>query len=409
MDDDLSRDTQRRLEEFLDGIGRLLGSEHARGSFAMYAQGLLGDAERKSVEPIAARACIDPKRVDACHQRLLHFLNNVPWDDRAVRRFAVQHAVAAISERRPIETWIVDDTGFIKQGKHSVGVQRQYSGSAGKVVNCQVGVSLSVANGSDHLPIDFELYLPESWADDPERRAEARIPDSVRFATKPEIALSMIRRAVDDGVAPGVVLADCAYGNISTFRAGVRALGLHYAVGVDAPTKVYRLDAKGSPSGRAIDVRAIAAVHAVSKGDFHRVTWRQGTAHRLSGRFSCERVVPSHRDGTSLDEREPVWLVCEWLDGQPHPNRYYFISLPSLKSRRDTVRLLKERWRTERIYEDLKGELGFDHFEGRRFAGWHHHVTVSLCCYAFLVAERSRAFPPSAECAACNHAITVAA
>ncbi len=168
----------------------------------MYAMGLLGDGERKSVEPIAARACPDPARIDAVHQRLLHF-TNANWSDAEVRRVAADHALAAMTEREPVVAWILDDTGFLKQGKHSVGVQRQYTGSAGKITNCQIGVSLAVATETEHLPIDFELYLPESWLDDPNRRSEARIPDSVRFKTKPELALDMVRRALDHGVPPG--------------------------------------------------------------------------------------------------------------------------------------------------------------------------------------------------------------
>ena len=400
MDNEISADGGQRLQRYLDSVGQLLGSDEARSSFAVYSIGLLGAAERKSVEPIAALACPDPQRVDAAHQRLLHFLSNVPWSDHAVRLFAARHAIAALTTQAPIESWIIDDTGLLKQGNHSVGVQRQYTGSAGKVTNCQVAVSLSVATRCGHTPVDIELYLPERWANIKKRRKEARIPDDVVFRTKPDIALDIMRRAIADGIPLGVVLADAAYGNSAAWRVSVRQLGLHYAVGVDATTKVYRLDKKDRIACPATDVRAIASINAITKGSFHRVTWRQGTNHRLSARFSFQRVIPAHDDGTPKDDREVVWLICEWRSGEQHPTKYHLVSLPSLPSMRETVRILKERWRTERVYQDLKGEVGFDHFEGRRFTGWNHHVSVALSSFAFLVAERvaasSTSIPPCA-------------
>ena len=181
-----------RLEEFFAGIGTLLGNDARRASFATYAMGLLADGERKSVEPMSSRSCIDPKSADAAHQRLLHFLAVATWDDAAVRRFAADYAIKTLTAREKIQSWIVDDTGFLKQGKHSVGVQRQYTGSAGKVTNCQVGVSLCVASETEHIPIDFELYLPKSWTEDADRRSEARIPDEVVFKTKLQLALDMM-------------------------------------------------------------------------------------------------------------------------------------------------------------------------------------------------------------------------
>jgi len=210
-----------RLNQYFDRIGVILGDRRRRESFAVYAMGLLGDGERKSIEPIASRAF--PGEADAAHQRLLHFATDSPWSDREVRREAACYAMEVMTEREPIEAWIVDDTGFIKQGSHSVGVQRQYTGSAGKITNCQLGVSLSITTRSEHLPIDFELYLPRSWMDNPERRAEARIPEDLSFKTKPELGLDMIRRARAGRVSKGVVLADTSYGN-SDFRNGVRAL-----------------------------------------------------------------------------------------------------------------------------------------------------------------------------------------
>lgn len=389
----------QRLENYFQRIGEVLGNESRRGSFAIYAMGLLGDAERKSVEPIAARACPDPEKVDAMHQRLLHFAVDSRWSDREVRREAAQYGLEAMVEREPVEAWIVDDTGFLKQGEHSVGVQRQYTGSAGKITNCQVGVSLSIATRTEHLPIDFELYLPTNWANNPERRAEARIPPEVTFKTKPQLALEMIKRAMKEGIPPGVVLADTAYGSSSEFRQGVRSSGLHYAVAVYPHTTVHLLDEEGHPRDEAVRVSELAT-HIHERGGFRRCTWRKGTKEDLSARFALRRVIAA---GVPKREQELLWLLIEWRDGEPQPANYFLISLPGRPTKKQLIRLVMQRWRTERVYEDLKGELGLDHYEGRRFPGWHHHVSVALCCYAFIVAERVRRFPPSARGAAQAH------
>lgn len=383
----------QRLEEYLQRIGEVLGEERRRSSFAIYALGLLGDAERKSVEPIAARACSDPAKTDALHQRLLHFAVDSKWSDQEVRRIAAQYALSAMTQREPIEAWIVDDTGFLKQGKHSVGVQRQYTGSAGKITNCQVGVSLSIATPTEHLPLDFELYLPESWVQDSARRREARIPESVTFKTKPELALQMIRRALEQGVPKGLVLGDTAYGSSGEFRAQVRKLGLHYAVAVYPQTTVHLLDAQRLPQAQTVSVSDLA-LSIQKEGGFRRCSWRQGTRETLSARFALRRVVAA---GVPPREQEPLWLLIEWRDSEEEPAHSFLISLPEFRTNKQLIRLVMQRWRTERVYEDLKGELGLDHYEGRRFPGWHHHVSVALCCYAFIIAERVRRFPPSAQ------------
>jgi SRSO17 transposase len=382
-----------RLEEYFQTIGDILEYEGRRASFAIYAMGLLGDGERKSVEPIAARACPDPEKLDAMHQRLLHFAVDSRWSDREVRRAAAQYAISAMVEREPVEVWIVDDTGFLKQGAHSVGVQRQYTGSAGKITNCQIGVSLSIATRTEHVPIDFELYLPESWAQAPARRKEARIPEDVTFKTKPQLALQMIGRAVADGVPKGVLLADSAYGTSTEFRAGIRSLGLDYAVGVDPKTTLFLLDSEGHPQGAAVSAKDMA-FSINERGGLRRCTWRIGTQEELWARFAVRRVVAA---GVPPEQQEPLWLLIEWRDGEPEPANYFLISVQQRMTKKRLIRLVMQRWRTERVYQDMKGELGLDHYEGRRFPGWHHHVSVALCCYAFIVAERVRHFPPSAR------------
>jgi SRSO17 transposase len=381
---------EARLASYFDHIGAVLGNKKRRESFAVYAMGLLSDAERKSVEPLAARACADPERANPEHQKLLHFVGEAEWSDHAVRRAATQYALAAIGQRESVGAWIVDDTGFLKQGTHSVGVQRQYTGSAGKVTNCQVGVSLCLATPSTHLPVDFELYLPESWTSDAARRRQGGIPKDLEFRTKLELALEMIRRATRDGLPKGVVLADAAYGNSSDFRAALRAEGLDYAVGIESSTKVWPV---GERRGKATSVRELAMAIGIRR--YRKVTWRDGTKKPLWSWFAACRVVPCHDDGKPADEREELWLLIEWPPNESEPTKFTLSTLPTRTSVRRLAWATKERWRTERVYEDLKGELGLDHFEGRRFRGWHHHVSVALCCYAFVTAEQARSFPPS--------------
>jgi SRSO17 transposase len=383
---------EARLESYLEDVGDLLKDKRRKASFATYAVGLLSDSERKSVEPLAARSVGDPRTADAEHQRLLHFLTDSNWDDRAVRLMAARYGLKFMTRDEPVEASVIDDTGFLKQGIHSVGVQRQYTGSAGKVANCQVGVSLSLVTRNDHLPVDFALYLPTDWTDDVARRLEARIPEDVVFKTKPQLALEMVTKAHADGLSLGVVLADSAYGSSTEFRRGVHSLGLPYSVGVTCTAKVFELFNVVNRGGRAIDLRSLS-FKLEKKGKFERVTWRDGTRKELSARFAMRRVLPCAESDNELAERSTVWLLIEWRDGETEPANYFFSSLPETTPLKELVRLTMQRWRTERAYEDLKGELGLNHYEGRRWRGWHHHLSVVLCCFAFVVAERHRVFP----------------
>jgi SRSO17 transposase len=381
-----------RVAHYFARIGEHLPHRAQRASFATYAFGILADGERKSAEPIAARACADPLETRRAHDHLLDFLRLSPWENHPVRLEATRYAIEAMSAQEPVTTWIVDDTGFLKQGKHSVGVQRQYTGSAGKIANCQIGVSLSIATQHEHVPIDFELYLPKSWIEDPARRREARIPEEVVFKTKVDLAIEMIERASKDGIPGEVVLADSFYGRSNPFRDTVVRLGMDYAVATDADTSVSILDARGRRRGDPMQAQEIA--QALGPRGFRRITWRTGTKAKMFSRFAFQRVKIAHDDGSG-EARTPVWLVIEWEDGKEKPTKFFLTSLRRRMSKKQIVRVLKERWRTERVYEDMKGELGLDHFEGRSFPGWHHHVSVVLCCYAFIVAERVRHFPPS--------------
>lgn len=380
---------QSRLTGYFDSIGTILGRCDRRESFALYAMGLLGEGERKSIEPIAARACGHPDLCRAYTDRLLHFIGVAPWSDERVRACAAQYALDAMTAREPVEAWIIDDTGFPKQGDKSPGVQRQYSGTLGKTGNCQIATSVTVATRTLHLPIDMDLYLPESWTDDRARCRAAHIPDDVEYRAKWRIALDLIERNVAAGVPLGLMLADSAYGDVGAFRNGVRALGFDYAVDVKVHTRVVIV----CDDGVETDPMSVATVADILGGrSYRKVTWREGSRRSLAGRFATVRV----RSVTGPDDvrGEEQWLAIERPNPNTAPEHYVLATLPKSMSRKQLVRRIKQRWRTERAYEDLKGELGLDHFEGRTFPGWQHHVSCVLTCYAFLVAERARAFPP---------------
>jgi len=407
---------ESRLGAFLNGrIGPHLARREQKESFALYAHGILSDGERKSVEPIAARATgsegdDEEKAGVLCERvqaRLLNFLRDSPWDDRSVRREAARYVIEALEKQESVTTWIIDDTGFPKQGKHSVGVQRQYTGTLGKVGNCQIGVSLTIATKHEHVPIDFALYMPKSWTDDPARCEKARVPDNLVFKTKPELALDLIARALEDKIPGDIVLVDAAYGGSSEFRNTVRMFGLDLGVAVTASTKLWPLDKIDRRHGDPLSAQDLGV--DLGRTAFRPITWRIGPGGKLSSRFAFRRVKVAHDDGTDAGDREPLWLVMEWLEGETKPTKFTLTTLPRRMSKKQIVRIIKERWRTERAYEELKGELGLDHFEGRSFPGWHHHVSVVLSCYAFIVSERVRRFSPSAGRQSDAHPNSVAA
>lgn len=396
-----------RAAEFFGRVGQHL-TRAQRESFATYAFGVLGEGDRKSIEPIAARATADMVETARTHDRLLHFIRESPWSDRAVRREAARYGIEALGAREPITTWVIDDTGFLKQGRCSPGVQRQYTGSAGKTANCQVAVSLSIATRTAHMPIDFELFLPQSWIEDAGRRRHARIPVTATFKTKPELALEMLGRARDSKVPGSIVLADSGYGNSAAFRNGVRDLGLDFAVGIQKSSKVWPLDNLGRRHPEPIAVKELAA--ALPASAFRKITWREGTGGPLAARFAFRRIKSAaHNDDVDPLDREPLWLIIEETGDPDDPYKYALTTLNEQLTKKQIIRVLKERWKTERVYEELKGELGLDHFEGRSYSGWNHHVSVVLCCYALVVAERVRAFSPSARGSRSSSSVRVAA
>jgi SRSO17 transposase len=378
------------IEEFLDEAQFELRHEAQRRSFAWYLTGLLGPLERKSVEPIAG--LVDPEHIKKTQGTLLHFLAYGTWKDAPLRalatRFVLQRAAPHTSDVLGV---ILDDTGMLKQGSASVGVQRQYTGSAGKIANCQVAVTTAIYTARETIPLDIRLYLPERWASDPKRRAKVGVPEDVVFATKLEIGLKILTAAHEAGLPLGkVLLADAGYGYSAAFRNAVLDLGLRYGVGVQSTQRVW--DAAGTWT-RPMTVKELAAV--MPPREFRRTTWREGReGKRLSARFAAMRVQVAAGDDEPTQKDPRQWLVIEWRDGEAEPVHFYLCTFPPKWSRKRIVRTLKERWRIERMHEDLKGEVGFDHYEGRSWVGWHHHVTAAMCAYAVLVAERATAFPP---------------
>jgi SRSO17 transposase len=371
---------------------------------------LLLPGERKSVEPMAARLC--PDNVRRTHQSLHHVVAHAPWSDEDMLEAVRQYALAAMQRQGPIVAWVVDDTGLVKKGRHSVGVTRQYCGQVGKQENCRVGVSLSVSTGEASLPIAWRLYLPEVWAQDKKGRKATGVPPEIRFQTKPEIALQQIRTALERAIHAAPVLADAAYGNDTKFREGITELGLLYGVGIQSsvtvwqpgqaplpkrkwkgigrPTKLLRRNRPHTP----IAVRELAMSLAPSA--WKTVRWREGTRKPLRSRFAALRVRPAHRDEERGEPRAEEWLLIEWPSQEAEPTKYWLSTLPQSTQLTDLVRMAKQRWIIERDYEELKQELGLGHYEGRGWRGFHHHATLCIAAYGFLVAERSR-FSPSAR------------
>jgi SRSO17 transposase len=385
------QESEARFAEYVDGLTSVIGHADRAAPLKGYCIGLLATEGRRSVEPMAAVTA--PAGVSAQHQQLLHFVANSAWSDAAVLAKVQEMVLPAIERHGAIEAWIIDDTSFPKQGKHSVGVHRQYCGQLGKQANCQAVVTLSVANHGASLPIAYRLYLPVEWTEDAARRKKARIPEEITFKTKPQIALEQIQAACAAGVARGVVLMDAAYGCHSDLRRGVSALGLSYVAAIAWTIKVQAVT-KGKPSKSAVPrLSAKELAMSLPRHAWRTVTWRQGTNERLCSRFARVRVrtSPIRR----ARERTEETLLIEWPEGEAEPSQYWLCTLPESTSLRRLVDIAKMRWRIERDYQDLKQEIGLGHYEGRGWPGFHHHGTLCIAAYGFLVSERET-IPPSA-------------
>ena len=389
-------------ERYMNRLCEKLGHADRRAGFMEYGRGLMLPIERKSVEPLAAHT--DPWHVSAKHQSLHHMVAKSDWPDEAVLTGVREWVSPALKLEKGCY-WIVDDTGFPKKGEHSVGVARQYCGQLGKQDNCQVAVSLSLASAQGSLPIAFRLYLPEEWANDKARREKAGVPAEVTLATKPQIALEQIRAAKAAGVPVGVVLGDAGYGNGTEFREGLRELGLKYSVGVQPSTTVWTgelapLPPKSTKSKRgrpATRLRRAAGHEPVSVKDlaaqlprraWRTVGWREGSNARLVSRFAALRVRAAHQDWRRSELREPEWLVIEWPESESEPVHYWLCNLPASTALRTLVTTGMTRWRIERDYQELKQEFGLSHYEGRGGRSFHHHATLCIAAYGFLVSER---------------------
>ena len=401
--------SESRFAAYVDGLARALGHADRAAPLKSYCTGLILPGERKSVEPMAAR--VEPGRVQAAHQSLHHFVAKADWSDDAVLAVVRAEVLPAVERQGSIRAWIVDDTGFPKKGVHSVGVARQYCGQLGKQDNCQIAVSLSVANDHASLPVAWRLYLPEGWANDRARRAKAGVPEDVVFRTKPEIALDQIRTALSAGVPVGVVLADAGYGVDTAFRNGLTAMGLSYIVGIQSSTSLWSPGMEPLPpkawSGRGRppslirrhpDHKPVVAkqlAQTLPESAWRSVTWREGAKGPLTSRFAAVRVRPAHRDYWRSAPRPEEWLLIEWPKGESEPTKYWLSNLPQNMALADLVDFAKLRWRIERDYQELKQEIGLGHYEGRGWRGFHHHATLAIAAYGFLVSERS-SIPPSA-------------
>jgi SRSO17 transposase len=409
-----SSSARARFDAYVERLGAALGHADRRAPLRAYLTGLLLEGGRKSVEPMAA--LVDPRHVSARHQSMHHFVAASAWDDAELLGVAVDHALEQFDRHAPVGAWVVDDTGYPKKGRHSVGVGRQYCGVLGKQDNCQVAVSVSLVSETMSMPAAYRLYLPKAWAEDPARCAAAGVPADVVFQEKWRIALSEIARMREEDELPAApVVADAGYGDVTAFREGLGELGLSYAVGIKPETTLWppgegpRRPRRGASRKGPVPTRLRRdAAHRPSSARelalalptraWKTVKWREGTKGRMRSRFARLRVRAAHRDTLRDEPRPEEWLLVEWPAGMAEPTKYWLSTVPDDVDLDDLVRLAKIRWRIERDYQELKDELGIDHYEGRGWRGFHHHGMLCIAAYAFLIAERARLSPPSSSC-----------
>jgi SRSO17 transposase len=401
---------EQRFAAYIEGLAEAAGHADRHVPLKNYCTGLLLPGERKSVEPMAGR--LSGENVRRMHQSLHHLVAEAPWSDEAVLNRCLDFVIAVMLRRDPVVAWVVDDTGFPKKGHESVGVARQYCGQVGKQDNCRVAVSLSVTTEKASMPVAFRLYLPESWVKDRKRRKKTGVPEAIQFQTKPEIVLDQIRRARERGIPQGVVLADAGYGTDTKFRTELTNLEMTYVLGIQSTMSVWKPGEQPKPAPTRIrhtgrprkllqrdkkhqPVCAKELALSLPPPAWKTVKWRQGAKQKLQSRFAALRVRPAHRDYWRSEPHPEEWLLIEWPAGEPEPIKYWLSTLPADIVLVELVQLAKHRWIIERDYQELKQELGLGHYEGRGWRGFHHHATLCIAAYGFLVAERSR-FSPSA-------------
>ena len=392
MDLQVLGESETRFRAYVDALSSVIGHADRKRPLEDYCVGLMGPSERKSVEPIAAVTA--PGRTAAQHQSLLHFVGESNWSDEKVLAKVREMVLPAIERHGAVEAWIIDDTGFPKKGMHSVGVASQYCGQLGREGNCQVAVSLSVANHHASLPVAYRLYLPREWTKDRKRCRKAAVPATVHFMTKQQIALAHIKAALAAGIPRGVVLIDADYGRDGNLRQELRSLELTYVAAIQSSPLVWR-PGSGPKTDRKLpitrredpDLMSIKELAlSLGKSAWKTIRWREGSADWLESRFARVRV--------RLAREDEQWLLIEWPRDEKAPTNYWLSNLPEDIPFNKLVDIAKLRWRIERDYQELKQEVGLGHYEGRGWRGFHHHATLCIAAYGFLISERET-IPPS--------------
>lgn len=374
-----------KLQAFIAMLANGLGHAGREQPMQDYVTGLLLDGKGKSMEPMAARLVEEPDDQDAMRQRLQHLVTVSDWDDDVVREELANHVDAEMSD---IDAFVIDDTGFAKKGEHSVGVARQYSGTLARVGNCQVAPSLHLVSETNSTCIGMRLYLPKVWAEDPERRKKAGIPEDVIFQKKWQIGLDLVDKALVWGLPKRPLLSDAGYGDCVEFRRGLDERELPYVVGISATTIVWRpgeelqLESEHKP----VPVSTFALERG-RKG-LSTVTWRQGSKGPQRSRFGFVRIHTAHGHTKGEPPGSEQWLIYEWPRDEDEPTKFWLSTLPEDLSKRRLVKMAKVRWRVERDYQDMKQQLGLDDFQGRKWRGFHHHTTLCMAAHAFLALNR---------------------
>jgi SRSO17 transposase len=385
-----------RLAAFFADVASGLVRSEQRWAAEYYARALMMEGTRKSLEPLVTR--MGGTSVE--YEALQHFLADSPWDPAVLDR-AVAERVCAVIE--PV-AWVLDDTGVPKDGKHSPGVKRQYSGTLGKIGSCQIAVSLHAVSTKGTVPLGFRLYLPEDWCADPVRRREAKIPDSVAFQTKPTLGADLVARAAGWKVRRAPVLGDQAYGNDAKLRTQLHGDGIDYVLSVGGECDVYapgtvfavpprKPGSRGpAPSALATDAQPRSIAEFVADLDpeaWQTVAFRDIDGGQLVSRFAFLRVIAANPVDRLREEPREEWLIVEWPEGHEHPSDYWLSNLPADTEPEQLARLARLRWMIELDYKQLKGELGLDHYEGRSYAGFHHHCSLVTAAHGFLTLERA--------------------
>jgi SRSO17 transposase len=385
---------RERLLAFVDEVVRPLPHVRQRENALLYVRGLVEQGGRKSLQPTLFRLGESPARYESLQQ----FLADSPWEPARLVRACAERVAPEIG----VLAWIVDDTGIKKDGRHSPGVKRQWSGTLGKIDNCQVTVSVHAAGARGTLPLGWRLYLPEEWCADELRRARAKIPAAVGFETKPTLAGALIEQAAEWQIPLAPILADCAYGDDTGFRTQLHAQELEYVLAVSAQVSVYgpetsfavpqRKGTSGRPRTVARPDRKPESVRALAER-LPAKAWKTlpcrttPAGEEASGRFAFVRVVAAHPVRDCQRPRKE-WLIIEWPEHEEAPTDYWLSNLPPKTPRERLARLARLRWTIELDYRQLKGELGLDHYEGRSYLGFHHHCALVTCAHAFLTLER---------------------